>query len=126
MRRLSAKLLVTVRTRELHTERQRGLRVLQYLRGTRNVGLDVEVYSIADCARDNGVRRSVTGSVVLCRKSLASWTSTAERHVATSTAQAEHIAIVGSIKHASFISNALVFLLLSRERECMIVHQFRE
>ena len=105
--------------------------ILKYLRKTRTLGLifekgrglDLEVYSDSDYARNKVDRRSVSGSAVLCGGSLVSWMSRTQKCVTTSTTEAEYIAMADSVKDALFIRDVLVFLAPSREGNRIVVRE---
>jgi hypothetical protein len=89
-----------------------GLRVLQYLKGTANVGItyrrkgsntiepyvdngvpDIQPFCDADLAGDLDTRRSTTGYVIIISGGAVSWGSKLQSVVAHSTTEAEYLAV---------------------------------
>ena len=113
-------------------------RVLKYLKGTRTHGLCLgqhEVKSVnaemdlklvgycdSDFGTDVDTRRSRTGFLFLLNGSLVSWYSKLQKTVATSTAEAEYMAVSACVKEALWIRNVLGSLLKSTWNEVSIMN----
>ena len=105
--------------------------ILRYLHGTsslglifrRGHGLDMEVYADSDYARSKVDHKSVTGSAILCGKSLISWISRTQKCVTTSITEAEYVAMAEAVKDALFVRDVLVFLVPSRKGKCITVRE---
>jgi hypothetical protein len=77
--------------------------VVKYLKGTKNLGLSytcsknnvyvIEVYTDADYAGDTTDRKSRTGVAVFLNGNLLDWTSVKQKSTATSTCEAEYMAM---------------------------------
>jgi len=108
--------------------------VMGYLKGTRTLGLvfkkghglDLAVFADSDYARNKDDKRSVTGSAILCGKSLFSWMSRIQRCVTSSTTEAEYIAMAESVKDALCGRDALGFLVPGRGRKSITVREDNE
>ena len=81
--------------------------VLRYLAGTRTLGIrygagkpGLVIYSDSDYAGELEHRRSTTGYVVLMDGAAVSWSSRIQPTTATSTQEAEYMALGGSIREA--------------------------
>jgi len=90
------------------------IRVLLYLRGTPDVGiqftgksLDIFGYSDADWAGDLDTRRSTTGYVVYAAGGPIAWQSRLQTTVAVSTMEAEYMAAFGAIQELIWIKGVL-------------------
>ena len=90
------------------------IRVLMYLRGTPDVGiqftgksLDIFGYSDADWAGDLDSRRSTTGYVVYAAGGPIAWQSRLQTTVAVSTMEAEYMAAFGAIQELIWIKGVL-------------------
>ena len=109
-------------------------RILEYLKETRTLGLvfekcydyDLRLFADANFARNVDDRRSVTGSVLLCGKSLVSWISRTQQCVTLSTTEAEYVAMADSVKDALFVRNLLSFLVPGRTHKCITVREDNE
>ena len=109
-------------------------RIMQYRRGTRKLGLvlkesyDFDLYLFADSdhARNQDDRRSVTGSALLCGKSLISWISRTQQCVTLSTTEAEYVAMVDAVKDALFVRDVLGFLVPGKRHKCIAVREDNE
>ena len=108
--------------------------IFKFLQQTRTLGLifekgrglDLEAYADSAYARGKHDGKSVTGSAVLCGGSLVSWISRTQRCVATSTTEAEYIAMADSVKDALFVRDVLGFLVPGREGNRIIVREDNE
>lgn len=94
------------------------LHLMRYLMGTRELRLTfggkgdtisslLQGFCDADYACDQIDRRSVTGHLFLLNKGLVSWTSAKQRCVATSTAEAEYIALAEGSKQGQWLRTLL-------------------
>uniref|UniRef100_A0A7S3XD32 Reverse transcriptase Ty1/copia-type domain-containing protein n=1 Tax=Picocystis salinarum TaxID=88271 RepID=A0A7S3XD32_9CHLO len=102
-------------------------RVLKYLKGTRThglclgqhepvsanaeMGLELTGYCDSDFGTDVDTRRSRTGFLFLLNGSLVAWYSKLQKTVATSTAEAEYMAVSACVKEALWIRNFLGSLM---------------
>lgn len=90
-------------------------RVLRYLKGTVNLGLqykegensEVTGYSDADWAREMDNRRSTTGNVFIMSGGPISWLSQRQSIVALSTAEAEYVALSSACQEAVWLQRLL-------------------
>ena len=85
-------------------------RILRYLKGTSNFGLqynfdspDCAGYSDADWAGDVGDRKSTSGYVFLLGGAAISWKSSKQSCVALSTAEAEYVALSAAAQEAIWL-----------------------
>ena len=92
-------------------------RVLRYLKGTKDVGLVFGAsedlltgYADADYANDVTDRKSYTGYVFSLGGTAISWESRKQRSVATSSAEAEYIAISEAAKESIYLNDFLLEL----------------
>jgi hypothetical protein len=102
-------------------------RVLAYLSGVRNHTLqlgglvsdptDLQVWSDSDWARDEDDRRSISGYVFKLGDGLISWASKKQATVATSSTEAEYMALAGAASHGLWIRRLLGELGLDIENE---------
>ena len=83
----------------------------------------LRLYADSDFARNKDDRRSVTGSALLCGKSLISWMSRTQRCVTLSSTEAEYVAIADAVKDAMFVRDVLEFLVPERKRTCITVSE---
>jgi histone deacetylase 1/2 len=99
--------------------------VLRYLKGTMKVGLRFRhsktplkftAYVDADWARDQRSGRSVTGLLVFLGGNLVSWASRQQKCVATSSTEAEYIALSEVTKEILWISRIGHYLDLPSEQ----------
>ncbi|CAN0299130.1 unnamed protein product [Ectocarpus fasciculatus] len=94
------------------------LKILEYLNGTRNIGityargsgLDLEVYVDSSYADASTNRRSVTGIAVTIGGTVISHASKTQPVVAMSTSEAEYIAGAEGVKESLFVRNVLSFM----------------
>ena len=94
------------------------VRILQYLKGTRLDGLvlgkdystDLHVYADSDYARDPEDRRSISGAAIMFGGAAVSWFSRVQTCVATSSTEAEYVAMGDAVKEAMYIRGVLKFL----------------
>jgi len=83
--------------------------VLRYLRGTTRLGVmyggngPLQAYVDADWAGDTDGRRSTTGFILKLNSGPISWESKRQSTVATSTAEAEHVATAMATKEALWL-----------------------
>jgi hypothetical protein len=91
--------------------------VLRYLVGTANSSLKffrkqepVMVYSDADWAKDPTDRRSISGFVILLAGGPIVWQSKKQRVVASSTVEAEYIALYEAVKEVVWLRQFLLEL----------------
>ena len=92
-------------------------RVLRYLKGTRNASLTfqrslanewkIDGYSDADYANDRDDRMSYSGYVFMLGQSTICWRSRKQRCVATSTSEAEFLALSTAAKQQMWLQLAL-------------------
>ena len=92
-------------------------RILRYLKRTTKIGLILNggeqnqqllsAYSDADWAGDTDDRKSTTGMVVMMNGSVVSWMSKKQTTVALSTAEAEYMALGGTIQEIKWIKSLL-------------------
>ena len=93
------------------------LHLMRYLMGTRDLrltfggtggsSLNLQGFCDADYAGDRITRRSVTGHLFLLNGGLVSWASVKQRCVATSTAEAEYIALAEASKQGQWLRSLL-------------------
>lgn len=91
--------------------------LIRYMSGTRHLRLYfggsggvpplLQGYCDADYAGDHTDRRSVTGHLFMLNKGLVSWTSAKQRCVATSTTEAEYIALCEAAKQGQWLRTLL-------------------
>ncbi len=94
-------------------------RVLRYLKGTRDLQLcytsvetlEITGFADADYASDVDQRKSVTGYIFACNGAPIAWKSKRQATTATSTSEAEYVALSDSGKMAITLSNVLGELL---------------
>jgi predicted nucleic acid-binding Zn finger protein len=106
------------------------LKILSYLNGTKELGLHlggrkedkIICYCDADFANDETTRLSVTGNLVYIGDSLVSWTSKRQKLIATSSTEAEFLAVFYTLKDLSFIQQ-LVMSVLKKENLDTLLHQ---
>jgi hypothetical protein len=95
-----------------------GKKVLRYLAGTKGMGLTLggrtqgeemvlTAYADADWAGDITSMKSTTGYVVMLNGSVISWSSKRQPTVATSTAEAEYIAMYAAIQEVQWARQLL-------------------
>ncbi|MCO5591925.1 hypothetical protein L7F22_045918 [Adiantum nelumboides] len=87
-------------------------RVLQYLKGTQEVGLKyvgnniaIECFVDADWARDVATRKSTIGMVITMGGATVLWNSLRQSCVALSTAEAEYMALAHGVKESLWITS---------------------
>ena len=103
------------------------LRVLEYLnshpdlslvfRGTStgsiaDLKLSIQAYSDADWAGCNDTRRSTTGTIILLNGNIIHWNSVKQRTVATSSTEAEYMALADTAKEIKWFNAWLKEVLL--------------
>ena len=104
-------------------------RILQYLKGTSNLGLlyredtsaEVIGYSEADWAGDVGDRKSTSGYIFLLRGAAISWKSSKQTCVALSTTEAEYVALSAAAQEAMWLQLLTSDLLNKSIRETTIL-----
>jgi ribonuclease HI len=95
-----------------------GMRVLRYLRGTRNIGIKYGMrnrntglrlvgYSDSDWAGDVSTRRSTTAYVYFMGGGAISWTSRLQPTVALSSTEAEYMAAAAAVQEALHLRQLL-------------------
>lgn len=99
--------------------------VVRYLKGTKDLGLAynksnnlkciIEVYTDADYAGDTSDRRSRTGLAVFMNRNLLDWSSTKQKSTATSTCEAEYMAIGLGAKRVMWLTQTLKLLGIEYE-----------
>ena len=92
-------------------------RILRYVKGTKSHGLEyggdsvnLTAYSDSDYAGDSESRRSTSGYVTYVGNCAVTWSSRKQRIVATSTAEAEYIALAhcaSTLRSRGFIFTAV-------------------
>ncbi|CAN0489253.1 unnamed protein product, partial [Laminaria digitata] len=95
--------------------------IIEYLLGTKNVGLTFErgsglnlsVFTDANYAEKADDRRSVTGVAVSLGNSVVSWGSSTQNIVTLSTTKAEYVALGDGVKEALFAKSVLSFVVPS-------------
>ena len=94
--------------------------ILRYLKGTPNVGLqysrwsgNIHGFSDSDFADDATDRKSVTGHVFFAGSCVLSWNSKKQEIIATSTTEAEYIALFSASQEAVFLGRMMAELLAS-------------
>jgi len=100
---------------EIH--RTAAKRVLRYLKGTRNYGIEyrdedwpLTGFSDSDFASDKGDRKSISGSVFFLGGGVISWRSKKQDVTALSTCEAEYIAAALACKEAIWLSRLESFI----------------
>ncbi|GJR24644.1 putative reverse transcriptase, RNA-dependent DNA polymerase [Tanacetum coccineum] len=91
-------------------------RIFKYLKGKPNLGLwypressfDLEAYSDSDYARANLDRKSTTGGCQFLRSRLISWQCKKQTIVATSTTEAEYVAVASCCRQVLWIQNQML------------------
>ncbi|GKA51326.1 hypothetical protein Tco_0744522 [Tanacetum coccineum] len=96
--------------------------ILEYLRGTGNVGLmygtdhsnhvDVTGFVDSDYAKDPNKGRSITGYTFLVQGCVVSWKATLQHVVALSTTEAEYMALTKAVKEAIWLRGLLEELVV--------------
>jgi hypothetical protein len=87
------------------------LKILGYLHATKELGLhlggrsslDIRVFVDADFAQDEDTRLSVTGNLIFLGNSLVSWTSKRQKLIATSSTEAEYLAVFYSMRDMQYV-----------------------
>jgi len=110
--------LATFITNPANKHWQAALRVLKYLKGTKNVGLrytqknepQLATFTDSDFANCPETRRSVSGCVIMYNNSPVAWTSRKQSVVAGSTWEAEYIAAYHAARHTKCLRNLLTEL----------------
>jgi hypothetical protein len=103
------------------------LHAIRYVKGTRDLRLvfggiggdlspQLHGYCDADYAGDHTDRHSVSGHLFILNKGLVSWSSAKQRCVATSTTEAEYIALCDAAKQSQWLR----MLLLELQREALV------
>ena len=89
-------------------------RLLRYVKGTPRHGLEyggasvtLSAYSDSNYAGDEGDRKSVSGYVTYIGECAVTWSSRKQRIVATSTAEAEYIALAHCVRETLFLRQFL-------------------
>ena len=103
------------------SHRTQALRVLRYVKGTRELklifGLDPDAplcgYSDADYAGDVDTRRSTTGYVFKLYGGAVSWMAKRQRSTALSTCEAEYMALAEAAREAVWLRNLMMDILRS-------------
>lgn len=98
---------------DFHMQALKGL--MRYLRSTVNLGLEFSVsgsstligYSDSDYAMDKETRRSILGNVFMLAGSPVSWMSKKQKSVATSTMEAEYMAMHSCAKQSQWLAHVL-------------------
>jgi hypothetical protein len=97
-----------------------GKRILRYLKGTAhyglqysNTGVDLVGYSDSDWAGDKDNARSTSAYIFILSGAAVSWASKAQTTVATSTTEAEFIALFFAAREAVFLGKILSDLNLN-------------
>lgn len=91
------------------------LRILAYLASTKNFGLslggrsslEIRAYVDADFAGDLDTRLSTTGNLIYIGDSLISWASKRQKLIATSSTEAEYLAVFYSLRDIQYIEQVL-------------------
>ena len=104
------------------------MRVMKYVLNTKNLGIKLtspntnehqpwvlKCFSDADWAGDPQTRRSVMGWMLFVGGNLIYWSSRQQRIVATSSTEAEYLAVSEMMKELMFIINTIKFLGLTIE-----------
>nr|GEV84470.1 uncharacterized mitochondrial protein AtMg00810-like [Tanacetum cinerariifolium] len=103
---------VTPKTSHLHAVK----RIFRYLKGQPKLGLwypkesvfNLEAYSDSDYARENLDMKSITGSCKFLGKRLISWQCKKQIIVATSTTEAEYVAVASCYGQVLWIQNQML------------------
>ncbi|KAH9105565.1 hypothetical protein LEN26_014717 [Aphanomyces euteiches] len=102
-------------------------RVMRYVAGTLNYGLiytgtssTLTAYSDSDYASDPTTRRSITGYCTFVGGNLVSWCSNSQLVVATSTTEAEYIALAQATREVLF-QRTLHEQCLNQQREATVL-----
>ena len=93
-------------------------KLLRYLQGSRTAALRLQpnsseptsVFTDTDWAHCSETRQSVSGVTVFCFGALVSWRSRKQRSVATSTGEAEYVALAEGLREAHHVRNILLEL----------------
>ena len=107
------------------------LKIIAYLHGTRGMGLtfvrgsalDLTAYSDADYADKSNDRRWMSGTVITLGGAAVSWTSSTQRCVALSTAEAGYVALEEGVKEALFTGVVLSFICPELSGSCVRVFE---
>jgi hypothetical protein len=85
--------------------------------GTNGINISIRAYCDADWAGDHDTRRSTTGTLIMVNNNVVHWASTRQPIVATSSAEAEYIALSNTAKEIKWFNNWLgeVNLLVPNE-----------
>lgn len=83
---------------------------------------DLDVFTDADFPRDPNDRRSISGGVIVSGGAALSWLWRAKTRVATSSTEAEYVALSDTVKEAEFDRGILEFLEQHRKRG-IIAHE---
>jgi hypothetical protein len=98
------------------------LKILAYLGSTMELGLslggrrnqDVRAFVDSDFAGDEISRLSTTGNLIFVGDSLISWASKRQKLIATSSTEAEFLAVFYSLRDVQFISQLIISAIPSR------------
>lgn len=110
------------------------LKILQYLKGTRDVGLNFSsqrsdkliAFADASFADKNDDRRSVSGSVISFAGGAISWFSRTQRCVSLSTSEAEYVSMSDCLKDVLFLRRLLGFMRPSSADQKVIMYEDNE
>ena len=104
-------------------------RIFQYLRGTAHLGIafngnqEVVTYTDSDYRGDLSTRHS-TSDILILRGGPLIWLTQKQRHVATSTAEAEYRAAVTSIEVTAILiwdTNLVLSILVNRQTSLLTI-----
>lgn len=106
------------------------LPVLQYPKRTSTYAVtflanserDLHVYADANFARDSDDRRSILGDAVVYEGAALSWFSRVQICVATSSTEAEYVALSDVVKESDFVERSLTFLE-PQHTKYIVVHE---
>jgi transposase InsO family protein len=110
---------------------QAAKRVLRYLRGTTNLGLqytrqgtpELTGYSDADFAADIATRRSTSGYVFLLNGAAVSWKTKLQPSVSLSTCESELIALAYCVQEGIWLRRLLGELLPEQDMEAIEINE---
>ena len=99
------------------------IKVVSYLVLTRELGLslggrmdtELTVYVDADFAEDSDTRHSITGNLIYFSGSLISWTSKKQKLIATSSTEAEFLAVFYTLRDVQYIEQILTSIFSNQQ-----------
>jgi hypothetical protein len=106
------------------------LKILSYLNDTKDLGLhlggrqaeNIRVYADADFAEDAETRQSITGNLIFLGNSLVSWASKKQKLIASSSTEAEFLAVFYTLRDIQFLDQ-LILGIFPKHKFPVILYQ---